>query len=118
MGGKPSRVTPADKRLAVNKASTPKTGKAAGGRGGAKAARKSPLSAAANRKRNTKKGRAAMPASDFGLPAQKKYRIDDPAHARDALGRAKQHAGPAQQAQIRRRVAAKFPSINLSGRTK
>jgi len=72
---------------------------------------RSSLSAAANARRNTKKGRAQMPASDFGLPAQKKYRIDDPAHARDALGRAKQDATPAQQAQIRRRVHAKFPSI-------
>lgn len=72
---------------------------------------RSKLSAATNAKRNTKKGRAQMPASDFGLPAQKKYRIDDVAHARNALGRAAQDATPAQQAQIRRRVAAKFPSI-------
>lgn len=72
---------------------------------------RSRLSASTNAKRNTKKGRAQMPASDFGLPAQKKYRIDDAAHARNALGRAKQDATPAQQAQIRRRVAAKFPSI-------
>lgn len=73
--------------------------------------RKSKLSAATNKRRNTKKGRAAMPASDFGLPAQKKYRIDDAAHARDALGRAKQNATPAQQAQVRARVKARYPSI-------
>jgi hypothetical protein len=72
---------------------------------------RSKLPAATNAKRNTKKGRAQMPASDFGLPAQKKYRIDDPAHARDALARAAQDATPAQRAQIKRRVAAKFPSI-------
>lgn len=72
---------------------------------------RSKLPAATNAKRNTKKGRAQMPASDFGLPGQKKYRIDDPAHARDALGRAAQDATPAQQAQIRARVKRKYPSI-------
>lgn len=75
---------------------------------------RSKLSAATNKKRNTKAGRKAMPASDFGLPVQKKYRIDDIAHARNALGRAKQNATPAQQAQIRARVKAKYPSIGKS----
>lgn len=78
--------------------------------------RRSKLSASTNKRRNTKSGRAAMPASDFGLPGQKKYRIDDAAHARNALGRAKQHATPAQQAQIKRRVKAKFPSIAVDGK--
>lgn len=72
---------------------------------------RSSLSAATNAKRNTKAGRKAMPASDFGLPGPKKYRIDDRAHARDALARAAGNASPAQQAQIRRRVNAKFPSL-------
>jgi len=77
---------------------------------------RSSLSAATNAKRNTKKGRKAMPASDFGLPGPRKYRIDDPAHARNALARSAQNATPAQQAQIRRRVKAKFPSIGKTNR--
>lgn len=72
---------------------------------------RSQLSSKTNQLRNTKKGRKAMPASDFGLPGPKKYRIDDRAHARNALARAAQNATLAQQAQIRRRVKAKFPSI-------
>lgn len=76
---------------------------------------RSTLSAATNAKRNTKKGRAQMPASDFGLPGQKRYRIDDVAHARDALGRVAQNGTPAQQKQVRARVKAKYPSI---GKTK
>lgn len=76
---------------------------------------RSSLSAAANKKRNTKGGRKAMPASDFGLPAQKAYRIDDAPHARNALARAAQNATPAQQAQIKAQVKKKFPSI---GKTK
>jgi hypothetical protein len=76
---------------------------------------KSPLSKAANAKKNTKGGRAKMPASDFGLPKQKKYRLDDAAHARAALGRAAKNATPAQQKQIQQRVARKYPSINVTG---
>ena len=72
---------------------------------------RSKLSAATNQKRNTKAGRNAMPASDFGLPGTKQYRIDDKAHARDALARAAANATPAQQAQIKARVKAKYPSI-------
>jgi hypothetical protein len=78
----------------------------------------SKLSKTTNARRNTKSGRAAMPASDFGLPAQRRYRIDDPAHARDALGRAKANATPVQQAQIRKRVAAKYPSMKVAGTRK
>lgn len=78
------------------------------------ASKRSKIPAATNAKRNTVKGRAAMPASDFGLPGQKKYRIDDAAHARAALGRAKTNATPAQRTQIKARVKAKFPNMNLS----
>lgn len=80
------------------------------------ASKKSKLSAATNRRRNTVKGRAQMPASDFGLPGPKKYRIDDAPHARAALARAAANATPAQQAQIKRRVKAKFPSIGKPNR--
>jgi hypothetical protein len=73
--------------------------------------RRSKLSATTNKARNTTKGRAQMPASDFGLPAQKKYRIDDAAHARDALSRVAQSGTPGQQATVRAKVAKKYPSI-------
>jgi hypothetical protein len=72
---------------------------------------KSKLPAATNARRNTKAGRAAMAASNFGLPGQKKYRIDDAAHARNALSRVAQHGTPAQKKQVRARVKAKYPSI-------
>lgn len=80
--------------------------------------RKSGLAAKTNQRRNTKAGRENMSASNFGLPAQKKYRIDDAAHARDALGRVAQHGTPAEQKQVRARVAAKYPSINVTGLSK
>ena len=73
-------------------------------------ARASKLSAKANERRNTKAGRAAMPQSSFALPG-KKYRIDDAAHARNALARVAQHGTPAEQATVKRAVKRKYPSI-------
>jgi hypothetical protein len=73
--------------------------------------RRSKLSKKTNRRRNTVAGRKAMSPKQFGLPRQKKYRIDDLAHARNALARVAQHGTPAEQRQVRRRVFAKFPSL-------
>ncbi|HEY1439807.1 MAG TPA: hypothetical protein VGF65_02980 [Mycobacterium sp.] len=87
------------------------------GKSGGKSMR-SGLSKASNAKRNTKSGRAVMGAAQFGVPARKKYRIDDAAHARNALGRVAQHGTPAEKAQVRKRVAAKYPSINVTGISK
>ncbi len=70
----------------------------------------SPLSATTNARRNTKAGRAKMPSSDFALPG-KRYRIDDPAHARNALARVAQTGTPAQRTQVKAAVARKYPSI-------
>lgn len=81
---------------------------------GGKGSNASKLSAKTNAKRNTKVGREAMPSSDFALPAQKAYRIDDVAHARNALSRVAQDGTPAEQAQVRRAVARKYPSIQQS----
>ena len=49
--------------------------------------------------------RKALPASDFGLPAERKYPMPDDAHARDAKARASaaEHRGtisPLQRDQI------------------
>jgi hypothetical protein len=71
-----------------------------------------------NARRNTKAGRKAMAPTSFALPKQKKYRIDDAAHARNALARVAQHGTPAQKATVRKAVAKKYPSINVSGAPK
>ena len=81
-----------------------------------KGSKSSPLKPSTNAKRNTKAGRDAMPSSDFALPAQKAYRIDDPAHARSALARAAQNATPAEQKQVQAAVAKKYPSIDQAGK--
>jgi hypothetical protein len=76
-----------------------------------KGSRKSALSKTANARRNTKTGRKAMSTKSFALPGKRKYRIDDRAHARNALARVAQHGTPAQKKQVRRAVKRKYPSI-------
>lgn len=75
----------------------------------------SKLSARINRRRNTKTGRANMSQSSFALPEQKKYRVDDPAHARNALARVAQHGTTAEQKRVKAAVAKKYPSIGQAG---
>jgi hypothetical protein len=72
---------------------------------------KSRLSAKTNRRRNTKAGRAKMASSSFALPRAKKYRIDDKAHARNALARVAQHGSSSEKAKVRKAVKRRYPSI-------
>lgn len=61
--------------------------------------------------------RKALPASKFAL-SKGHYPIPDISHARNALARAAGNATPSQQATIRSRVHAAYPSIKLGGRGK
>lgn len=73
------------------------------------------------------KKRQSLPKSSFALPGKGEgpsgkgsgsYPIPDASHARAALSRAAQHASPAEQAAIKRKVAAKFPNIGKKGGSK
>lgn len=75
----------------------------------------------------TAKQRQKLPSKDFALPGKGEgpggkgagsYPIDTPARARNALARGAQHASPSEQATIKRKVAAKYPSIDVSGKRK
>ena len=59
----------------------------------------------------TPKRRNALKASTFAVPSERKYPINDPAHARNALARVAQHGTPAEKAAVRKKVAAKYPKI-------
>jgi hypothetical protein len=61
----------------------------------------------------TAKKRNALPAKTFAGP-DRSYPIPDASHARNALARASQHAGPALKAKIRAKVHNKFPGIQMS----
>lgn len=72
----------------------------------------SKLSAKTNALRNTVAGRKALSPSDFALPALKKYRIDDIAHARDALSRVAQFGTSAQKIAVRNAVYRRYPALD------
>jgi hypothetical protein len=68
--------------------------------------------------------RKRLPSSDFALPGRGEgpggkgsgsYPIDTPGRARNALARGAQNASPSEQAAIRRKVASKYPSIDVDG---
>lgn len=69
--------------------------------------------------------REKLPSKDFALPGRGSgkggkgpgsYPIDTKGRARSALSRAAANASPAQQATIKRKVEAKFPSIDVGGK--
>lgn len=60
------------------------------------------------------KQRNALPAKDFAGP-DRSYPVNNASHARNALARASQHAGPALKAKIRAKVHKKFPGIKIDG---
>lgn len=68
------------------------------------------------------KKRRSMPDSEFALPGHGEgkggkgsgaYPIDTPGRARAALSRGAANASPAEQAEIKRKVHAKYPSIKI-----
>lgn len=64
--------------------------------------------------RLTSSRRKALPGADFALPGRR-YPIEDPNHARNALARVSQHGTPAEKATVRKKVHQKFPSIGRKG---
>jgi hypothetical protein len=60
----------------------------------------------------TAKKRNALPDSSFAGP-DRSYPINNPSHARNALARASQHAGPELKKKIKAKVHRRFPGIHI-----
>jgi hypothetical protein len=58
----------------------------------------------------TSKKRKSLPSSDFAV-AGRKYPINDPSHARNALSRVAQFGSPAEKAAVKKKVKSKYPGI-------
>lgn len=58
----------------------------------------------------TTKKRNRLKKSSFALPGRR-YPINDPAHARNALARVSQFGTPAEKSKVKAAVAKKYPSI-------
>lgn len=69
-------------------------------------------------KKLTAAKRKKLKSSTFGLPGKRKYPLDTKGRARNALSRVSQHGTAAEKAQVRRKVAKKYPSIKVSGTKK
>lgn len=58
--------------------------------------------------------RNALPNDDFAGP-DRSYPIEDANHARNALSRVSQNGSAEEQAEVRGKVARKFPGIGKGG---
>jgi hypothetical protein len=55
--------------------------------------------------------RRRLAATAFALPAERKYPIEDVAHARNALARVAQYGTPAEKAKVRAAVKRRYPGL-------
>lgn len=55
--------------------------------------------------------RKRMKSSSFALPRERKYPIHDKAHAKNALARVSACGSKKEQAIVKRKVYAKYPSL-------
>lgn len=62
----------------------------------------------------TSGARGKLPAKDFAGP-NKSYPDENKAHARDALSRVSANGSPKVKAEVREKVAEKYPTIKQSG---
>lgn len=62
----------------------------------------------------TAKGRKKIKTSNFAVPGERAYPIQDSSHARNALARVSQHGNPSEKAQVRAAVKRKYPGIQQS----
>ena len=66
----------------------------------------------------TAKKRNKLPKKDFAEPSERKYPVNDKAHARNALARVSQHGTESEKVAVRKKVHAKFPGIGMGGKKK
>lgn len=62
--------------------------------------------------------RKKLPSSSFAEPGERKYPIEDAAHARNALARVAQHGSSSEKSAIRAKVRRKFPNIGRAAKRK
>jgi hypothetical protein len=63
----------------------------------------------------TSRRRNKLPTSTFALPGRR-YPLDTANRARNALSRVSQHGSAQEKAMVRRKVAARYPGIAVSGK--
>jgi hypothetical protein len=56
-------------------------------------------------------GRKTLPSKSFAEPKERKYPIENAAHAKNALARVSQFGSSAEKTKVGKAVKAKYPSI-------
>jgi hypothetical protein len=59
----------------------------------------------------TEGARDKIKSKNFAEPKERKYPIEDPAHARNALARVSQFGSAGEKTQVRAKVHSKYPGI-------
>lgn len=59
----------------------------------------------------TENARDKIKGKNFAIPGERKYPIEDAAHARNALARVSQHGTPSEKSEVRHAVANKWPGV-------
>lgn len=62
----------------------------------------------------TTRGRKSLPASQFALPKERKYPIEDKGHAKAALGRVSANGTSLEKSKVKAAVHKKYPSMKIS----
>jgi len=62
----------------------------------------------------TPKKRKALPKEDFAIPEERKYPVNDEAHARNALARVAASGTAEEKRRVRNKVKKKYPNIEQS----
>ena len=57
------------------------------------------------------KARNQLPSGDFAFPKERRYPLEDKAHARNALARVSQFGSQSEKETVRSKVHAKYPDI-------
>lgn len=60
--------------------------------------------------------RNALPSGDFAVPGRR-YPVNDPNHARNALARVSQYGTAEEKEEVREKVAQKYPGIGAADRS-
>lgn len=60
----------------------------------------------------TTSARNKIPGKSFALPGRR-YPVNDPSHARNALARVSQHGTPEEKSEVESKVHRKYPGIGV-----
>lgn len=62
----------------------------------------------------TSKERSEIPSNKFAIPGKRKYPLENPAHARDALARVSEFGSIKEKHEVREKVHDLYPGMTMA----